>query len=62
MILSEHIDDDVEGASEVPGDIALQAGGKSARRELSLLQSKCQTNDQKEDLQKKIKKCLCQLE
>ena len=39
MFLSKHIDDDVEGAREVPGEVALKAGGESAGWELSLLQS-----------------------
>ena len=36
----QHIDYNVEDARDVPGNISLQAGGKSVRRELSLVQIK----------------------
>ena len=36
--MSKYIDDDVEDARNVPGDIALQTGGKGALRELSLVE------------------------
>jgi len=44
LLGTQNIDDDVEDARDVPGDIALQAGGEGVRRELSL----CQLEDEKE--------------
>ena len=38
MFLSKYINDNVEEARNVPGDIALQTGGKGALRELSLVE------------------------
>jgi len=38
LLGTQNIDDDVKDARDVPGEVALQAGGKGVRRELSLCQ------------------------
>ena len=44
MFPTQYIDDHVKDARDVPGEVALQAGGKGVRRELSLIvQSNCET-------------------
>ena len=48
MLLSQHIEYDVEDARDVPGDIALEAGGKSVGGELSLVQIKYEANQRDE--------------
>ena len=52
--MSKYIDDDVEDARNVPGDIPLQTGGKGALRELSLVEMELEMSQRIKTKQKKI--------